>query len=170
MATLSDREVIIRVKQGEIDLFSHVVKKFGFMIERFIKSRLFNKDESDDLVQNTFISFYKAVSKFDENLPVLPYLYQIARNELKMYYRSFKKTVPLIEEITIAEKEEILFDENMLKTLGTEEKKLLLEIADGYSYEEVAKKYRISVNTLKSKVRRARIKLRSVIPSEVEGS
>jgi RNA polymerase sigma-70 factor (ECF subfamily) len=166
MATLSDQDVISKVKEGELDYFSFVVKKFTPRISNFITSRLFRKEDADDLVQNTFISFYKAISRFNTDKPVLPYLYEIARNELKMYFRSHKPTVPLKEEITVADSEEIIFDETYLNVLGKHEKRYLLEIADGYSYQEVAKKYKMSVNTLKSKIRRARLKVNKAYEEE----
>ncbi|MDO8609176.1 MAG: sigma-70 family RNA polymerase sigma factor, partial [bacterium] len=87
---LTDKEAIERIKNGEIDIFSQIVNEYSSKINAYIKAKLFNKLEVDDLVQNTFISFYKALFHFDDTKPVLPYLYQIARNELKMYYRSRK--------------------------------------------------------------------------------
>lgn len=166
MATLSDKDAVLKIKEGELDHFTHIVKKFTARISNFIASRLFRKEEADDLVQNTFISFYKALSRFDADKPILPYLYQIAKNELKMYYRSHKPTVPLKEEITVADSEEIIFDTTSLNILNKHEKSYLLEIADGYSYREVAKKYKMSVNTLKSKIRRARLKINKAYEEE----
>ncbi len=166
MATLSDKEVITKIKEGELDYFSYVVKKFTPRILNFVSARLFKKEEADDLVQNIFISFYKAIIRFNEEKPILPYLYEIARNELKMYYRSHKITVPLKEEITVIDSEEIVFDESSLKVLDKHERSYLLEIADGYTYQEVAKKYKMSVNTLKSKIRRARLKVKKIYEEE----
>lgn len=160
MATLSDKEVIIKIKEGELDHFSFVVKKYSPRILNFVSSRLFKREDADDLVQNIFINFYKAIPRFIEDKPILPYLYEIARNELKMYYRSHKITVPLKEEIAADGPEEIVFDNSSLNILDERERNYLLEIADGYTYQEVAKKYRMSVNTLKSKIRRARLKMK----------
>ncbi len=160
MATLSDKEVVLKIKEGELDHFSFVVKKYSPRILNFVSSRLFKKEDADDLVQNIFINFYKAIPRFVEDKPILPYLYEIARNELKMYYRSHKTTVPLKEEIAVDNTEEIVFDNSSLDILDERERSYLLEIADGYTYQEVAKKYRISVNTLKSKIRRARLKMK----------
>lgn len=160
MATLSDKEVVIKIKEGELDHFSFVVKKYSPRILNFVSSRLFKREDADDLVQNIFINFYKAIPRFIEDKPILPYLYEIARNELKMYYRSHKITVPLKEEIAADGPEEIVFDNSSLNILDERERNYLLEIADGYTYQEVAKKYRMSVNTLKSKIRRARLKMK----------
>src|SRR3972149_8811094 len=156
MRTFSDYKTIKKIKAGEIDHFTEIVRKYTPPIHRYIASRLFNKLEADDLVQNCLISFYKAIANFDEKKPVLPYLYEIAKNELKMYYRAHKPTLPLKEEIVVQEKEEVVFDHTILDALSREEKNILLAVAEGFTYKELSKKHKISINTLKSKVRRAR--------------
>lgn len=155
----SDRDTILKIKNGEIDKYSILVEKYTPTIYRYVKSRINVREDAEDLVQNIFISFYKSIPRFEEIKPVLPYLYKIAQNELKMFYRSKKPTVPLNESI-IAKEEEIYFDKDQLKKLNTYEKELLLSMADGYSYEELGKKYKISINTLKSQIRRARLKIK----------
>src|SRR3989339_1729505 len=108
MAELSDKDIVIKIKNGEINYYSYIVKRYTTLIYRYIERKLFKKDEADDLVQNVFISFYKAIEKFDEKRPIKPYLFQIVQNELKMYYRSFKKDQPLDEQIISEIKQEDL--------------------------------------------------------------
>src|SRR3989339_1940446 len=108
MAGISDKDIIKKIKNGEIDHYSYIVKKYTTLIYKFIERKLFKKDEADDLVQNVFISFYKAIEKFDEKRPIKPYLFQIVQNELKMYYRSYKKSFPLDERIISEIKQEDL--------------------------------------------------------------
>ncbi len=162
MENLQEKDVIQKIKQGEIDYYSVIVKTYAGRIDNYIKSRLFDKDDSDDLTQNVFISFYKAIAGFDENKPVLPYLFEIARNELKMHYRTRKTTAPLREEMASDSGDPVDFDESILNALDGKDKKILLEISEGYSNEEVAKKYKISLNNLKSKIRRARLKIKKI--------
>ena len=66
MAGLHDKEIIKKIKNGEIDFYSYIVKKYTTQIYQYIKAKLFKKEEVDDLVQNVFISFYKAIENFDE--------------------------------------------------------------------------------------------------------
>jgi RNA polymerase sigma-70 factor (ECF subfamily) len=135
MAELSDKDVIIRIRNGEIDHYSYIVKKYTTSIYRYIEGRLFNKHDVSDLVQNTFISFYKALDKFDETKQVKPYLFQIVQNELKMYYRSKKQTIQLNEDIYLTHDREIdITDESYLNYLDKEERKIFQQISDGYSY------------------------------------
>lgn len=162
MVTPSDKDIIVKIKQGEIDQFALIVRKHAQKIENYVGSKLFKKEDVDDLVQEIFISFYKSIPRFNPEKPVLPYLYTITKNQLKMYYRSLKKTVPLKEEIAADTIKDDIPDESVLKILDEKDRIYITEIADGYSYEEVSKRYKISLNTLKSKVRRARLKMKKI--------
>src|SRR5450759_1216158 len=146
MAELSDKDIIKKIKNGEINYFSFIVNKYTTLIYQYIKRKLFNKDETDDLVQNVFISFYKAIERFDEERSIKPYLFQIVQNELKMYFRSYKKSLPLDERIVSEESQEELKIEDF-KLLNSQERGIFKHISDGYSYEEIAKLFKKPLNT-----------------------
>lgn len=163
MTELSDKDIVKKIKNGEIDYYSYIVKKYTTLIYQYIKRKLFKKEETDDLVQNVFISFYKALEKFDEEKPIKPYLFQIVQNELKMYYRSKKQTIQLNEDIYLVHDRGIdIIDDSYLNYLNKDEKKVFQQINEGYSYEEIAKLINKPLNTIKSIVRRGRLKLKKI--------
>jgi|WetSurMetagenome_2_1015567.scaffolds.fasta_scaffold873335_1 RNA polymerase sigma-70 factor, ECF subfamily len=158
-----DSEVIKRIKQGEIDNFSFIIEKYSGKIVRYIKAKLFNKLDVDDLVQNTFVSFYKAIHRFDESKPIGPYLYKIAMNELKMYYRSHKTTVPLHEDSELFAHEGLFYIEDYgqdSKTLSNEQKTVLELLQKEYSYKEIAQKIKRPINTVRTIIRRTRLQMK----------
>ncbi|MFA6017150.1 MAG: sigma-70 family RNA polymerase sigma factor [Patescibacteria group bacterium] len=164
MAGISDKDIIRKIRDGEIDSYSHIVKKYTTSIYRYIKAKLFDKEEVDDLVQNVFISFYKAIEKFDVKRPVKPYLFQIVQNELKMYYRSKKPTVQLSEDIYLIHDRKIdIIDDSYLNYLSIDERKIFSHLKKGYSYKEISKLIKKPINTIKSIVRRGRLKLKKTI-------
>lgn len=164
MAELSDKDIVKKIKTGEIDQYSYIVKKYTVVIYHHIKRKLFKKDEVDDLVQNVFISFYKAIEKFDEERPIKPYLFQIVQNELKMYYRSKKPTTSLNDNIYLEDgRLQDIADDDYLSHLNQVEKNIFQHIDEGYTYEEIAKLLKKPENTLKSIVRRARLKLKDYL-------
>lgn len=163
MVELSDKEIILKIREGEIEEFSLIIKKYSHVIRKYISGKLFDKNETDDLVQETFLSFYKAISSFDESFPILPYLFQIAKNELKMYYRSKKQTVNIDELITIGKEDEYFFEkdefEGLLKYVSDDQQRALKLLYEGYSYEEISQKLQRPLNTIRTLIRRARLKL-----------
>lgn len=159
MAGISDKDIIIKIKNGEIDHYSFIVKKYTTSIYRFIEKKLFKKEDTDDLVQNVFISFYKSLDRFDEKRPVKPYLFQIVQNELKMYYRSKKPTVQLDENVYLVHDRDIDIQDDIFTSLKNDEKRIFKYISDGYNYHEIAQIFKKPLNTIKSIVRRGRLKL-----------
>lgn len=165
MQTLSDKEVITRVKNGEIDYFYYIVKKYTVQILTFVTKKLSNREDAEDIVQNSFLHFYKAINRFDQNKQIQPYLYQIVRNELKMLWRSRKITISLDEKI-VADKEQEDLDiediERHLNKLPLEQKKTLQLVSEGYSYKEIAKNLKRPLNTVRTIIRRARLQLTKI--------
>lgn len=155
----TDRAIIEEIRGGNIDRFELLVDKYSARIQSFVRSRLFKKEEADDIVQNSFIHFYKALRSFNITKPVYPYLLQIARNELNMYFRKNHPTLPLNEDVlqimdTHENKDEINLITDGLKP---DNKKALLWFAEGYSYQEIAKRLDKPLNTVRTLIHRARL-------------
>lgn len=162
MNGLTDQEAIRRVKNGEINNFIYIVRKYSKAIHSYVYKKLFKKEDVDDVVQNAFLNFYKAIDRFDEKRPVLPYLFQIVKNEIKMYFRVTKKTIRLDERIIKEETEDDIEKEDieqLLKSLPEEQKKALELVGTGFSYREIAEKLNRPINTVRTIIRRARLRL-----------
>jgi len=160
-----DKEVIKKIKKGEIDYFEVLVKKYSKVIYSYLFSRLKKKEDCEDLSQEIFLSFYKSINRFDEGRPVLPYLFEITKNSLKMFYRKRKIFLPLKEEII--KEDDFKFFEDIevnsfgnLNKLNEKEKKIFEMLGQGYKIKEIAKILRIKENTIKSIIRRGRLKLK----------
>lgn len=163
MEELSDKEIIRRVLEGDIEAFSFIVRKYSQVIAAYISKRLFDKNVRDDLVQNTFLSFYKSVGRFDISRSVLPYLFRIAQNELKMYFRTYKSTIQIDKAFGIGKEDRYDFEEddytNLFKFISPESRKALQLLYEGYSYREISTKLKKPLNTIKTLIRRARLEL-----------
>ncbi len=155
---MSDGAVIVRVKRGDIDKFEVLVDRYTTKIRAFVVQRLFDKEEADDIVQNSFIQFYKALAQFNISKPVYPYLLQITRNELNMYFRQHHKTVPLNEDIIQAIEKPLAEDTSeILRGLKEDNRKALSWFAEGYSYKEISMRLNKPINTVRTLIRRARL-------------
>lgn len=165
MLKLSDQQVIEKIKNGEIDYFSFIVKNYTKQIYNFVSKKISNKEDVEDIVQSSFLQLYKAIGRLDEDKPILPYLYQVVRNEMKMFWRGRKAMLPLDEKI-VAEEKEVLLEteliEKQLDTLPKEQKKAVKLVSEGYSYREIAKFLGRPINTIRTLIRRARIKLKNL--------
>ena len=155
----NDKDALYRIKQGDIDRYEIIVKKYTGRIHQYISSKLFNKEEVDDIVQTTFIRFYKAINRFDETKQILPYLYEIAKNELKMFFRSHKETLQLNEQTAGGPAQEYFTDielEQLLQSIPPDQQKAIKMLYEGYTYREIATILKRPINTVRTIISRTR--------------
>lgn len=165
MGDITDKEAIKKVKNGQIDFFAFIVKKYTPKIVVYIVHKIVSHDDREDIIQNTFIQFYKSLKRFDETRPILPYLVEILKNETKMFFRSRRQQLSLDEAILIDEGETLwqlsttVDIEKIIASLSQNQKKLLQLIQEGYTYKEISKKMGHPLNTIKTWVRRVRLEI-----------
>src|SRR4030042_500680 len=71
---------IIKVKQGNRHLFEKLVLKYQKRIYYTARKIVLDHDDTNDIVQETFIKVYMHLDRFDEALPFYPWLQKIAVN------------------------------------------------------------------------------------------
>ena len=161
---MEDKELIKKIKNGEINNFVFIVRKYHSKLYQFFSQRLLEREAIDDLIQETLIKFYKNINRFNEEKSIAPYLLAMAQNELKMYWRKNReKTLSLSENIE-DESENFLMgkDESLLLSLDKRERKIINFIKQGYRYNEIGKRLKINENTIKTIMRRLRLKIKKI--------
>lgn len=94
------RETILveRICAGETEAFDELYKMFAPMVHGIILARV-RRDEADDLVQEVFIQAYKNINSLRDREKVGGWLAMIARNRAAEFYRQFKPTEELSEDL-----------------------------------------------------------------------
>ena len=175
MNKLSDNEIMLEVKAGEI-------AKLGLLYERY-KNRLFgffyhmngNKVQSEDMVQNVFIRILSYRHTYSSQNNFASWIFQIARN---LNYDSHKRqkkerrkadTLEQIEDFPQADNihTKIILGEDLstlrlaLDQIGIENKAfLVLSKLKGLRYKEIAEIMDCTEGNARTKVHRALHKLR----------
>ena len=162
---LEEKDIIIKIKRGEIDFFGLLVKKYSRIAFFYSKKRVKNISDVEDIVQNSFIKAYKAMDRLDENQGFSGYFFAILRNEIVDFYRQKKDAEPLFESLTGQDLENYGFkiDVDDLYTKIRPEYKTVLQLyTEGFSYQEIAIKLKKPINTIKTLIRRARIEAKKL--------
>jgi len=136
--------------------------------EIYIFLRKFLKDEeiAKDILQETFL---KAMKVSLEEEKAKNYLFKIAKNLAIDYLRKEGRLVYEEEllEGNVENPEYIIENRDIWRPLNEIEKEvLILYYYKGYSYEEISKKLRISLNTVKSHIYRAKKKIYNYLDGE----
>lgn len=82
------RRLIRSVKAGRTRDFTFLVREFSLSVRAFIHSRVQNRADAEDLAQQTFISAYRGLEKFDTEQSFEGWLIGIAKNRILMHFRT----------------------------------------------------------------------------------
>lgn len=156
MKIFSEKELIVKIKQGEINYFEFFVKKYSRIALRFAIKKTGNIHDAEDIVQNSFIKIYRAMERLDENQQFYPYFFSILKNEIIEFFRKNRKTESLPENLFSPENNSDL-TYSFFDKLKNIHKQVLQLYADGYSYNDISKKLKKPINTVKTLMRRARL-------------
>lgn len=168
-----DNLLIKKYLEGDEQSLEILVKKYLKPIYSFVYKNVGNSAEAEDITQETFVKIWKNIKKFDQNKNFKPWIFQIAKNTSIDFLRK-KKAIPFSKFEN--EKGQNILLENMASTPsnligGLSDKKVLaaaieglndreqkiinLRYNDGLSFKEIAQILKESINTVKSRYRRA---------------
>lgn len=171
------------LREGDRAEFARLVEQYSPMIYRLGLKMLNNPQDAEDILQETFIKAYKHIDKFDGRSSVSTWLYRIATNEALMSLRKKRPDtvsfdVPSIYESEPQEplqiidwccmpEEEYLTAEGRLRLDQAAERLpeslrivFVLRDIEGLSTRETAEVLNISETAVKTRLSRARLRLR----------
>lgn len=97
----NDRELITNLKRDDKKevAFNELVIKYQERLYWHIRKIVLNHDDTDDVLQNTFIKIWKNIDNFRQESSLYTWLYKIATNESLTFINSNKRKhfVPMNE-------------------------------------------------------------------------
>lgn len=181
---MDDIDIIKRIKAGDPESFSLLVEKYHRQLLNFIYRLIRDEKIVEDLGQDVFLRVYKSLCTFDEQrgTPFSAWLFMSARNRCISELRKNQKRINLsIEDagaIAVQGKsaEEAMADEERrqailmsLEQLSEPYKRVILQSLRGDSLEEIALESGTSIGTVKSRLFRAREKMRVILSERFGG-
>jgi RNA polymerase sigma-70 factor (ECF subfamily) len=86
-AECSDGELAALSLAGRQDAFAEIIRRHREPVYRLIRGYTGNPEEALDLVQDTFISAFKHLDRYDQSRPFRPWLARIAINKCRDWSR-----------------------------------------------------------------------------------
>ncbi|MFN7770070.1 MAG: RNA polymerase sigma factor [Planctomycetaceae bacterium] len=92
-----DRLLVARIRQGDPQAWSDCIARFEGRLLAFVQSRLRDRAQSEDVVQETFLGFVIALPNYDDQTPLESFLFAIAAHKLTDTLRRLgrRPTLPL---------------------------------------------------------------------------
>lgn len=94
---ISDFLLIQKIRNGDNRAGNEFVKKYYPLIYQYCFLHIHDRDCAEDMTQETFVRFFEAVMNRTDIAKVKSYLYRVAGNIVKNYYR--KKKELLLEKL-----------------------------------------------------------------------
>jgi RNA polymerase sigma factor (sigma-70 family) len=159
--------------------FDDLVKKTEKRLRSFIRRRIWNPDEVEDLLQASFLEALRSQDKFRGHSAPETWLFGIAMNLIRSHMRKSIQWKEYATEIMLEEvfthfaedpcdaliRQTVLAHLSMaFERLSPEMRKtLLLIVEQGVSYQQAAQELGIPIGTVRSRLNRARQMLREYI-------
>jgi len=181
----TDEDLVREAQAGESTAFDELVRRYTNVVYRILYKILRHEEDTQDALQDTFVSAYRALPRFRQDAKFSTWIYRIATNAALMKARARKtnlvsldhpsddseaKTVWELPDWSATPDEEILtvetrqVMEEAIQALPAEQRAaFVLHDVQNLSSAETAEAMGITVSAVNSRLHRARVFLRDRI-------
>jgi RNA polymerase sigma-70 factor (ECF subfamily) len=169
---VSDEALMLDFQRGSREAFEELFERYRQPLYAFFRRRLNNSEVAEDLTHEAFLAVLRGAARYEPRARLRTYLYGIALNLLSAERRKQKKTesVTYISQepaSTPASDPTFWVREALQKLDPTEREILMLREYEQLSYSEIADVLRLPINTVRSRLFRSRMALKSYLePAE----
>ena len=164
-------ELIIKSQNGDKEAFTEAIYEIRHELFKVAKCRLSNEDDIEDSVQETMIIAFQSIKKLKNVGSFKPWIIQILINECnKIYKKNYSKNISIENEVLenmckttskYQNLEELDFN-SILNGLNYNEKvAITLFYLEDYSIADIAKILKTNPNTIKTRLRRGKDKIKN---------
>ena len=180
-AACDDAEVLVRAREGDRNAFGALVKAYERRAYAVAYGFVHNRDDALELAQEAFARAYRAMPRFDTELPFYPWLYRIIKNTCINHLKKRKRRGETSLDGLLAAgfdaaqaaenpvKNALLGDMRaaiasaMAKLSSSHREVLMMRHFQDLSYAEIAQCLDIPKGTVMSRLHAARIALRNAL-------
>lgn len=147
---MSDVKILKDIRNGDIEKFSLLYEKYFERIYRFIYSKTYNREVTEDICSSSFIKCLENIQNFKgDGSKLVSWIYQIARNQIIDFYRRDKKDKNVDDLWDLSSKEDIEIDlinresfnylhKNLQRLKSVERDIIILHIWEELTFREIA--------------------------------
>ncbi|WP_416148992.1 sigma-70 family RNA polymerase sigma factor [Salipaludibacillus sp. HK11] len=169
---VDDRELII----------DQLIDEYSDAILHLVYTYVKNRTTAEDLTQEIFIKCYEKLDQFNQQAKIKTWLYRIASNHCKDYLRSWHyrkiilnekiltytpSTSKTVEEEIIAKNEETRLMNAVMSLHLKYREVVFLHYYEELSLAEISNVTRVNINTIKTRLKRAKELLKDNMIEEV---
>jgi RNA polymerase sigma-70 factor (ECF subfamily) len=163
----TDEALMLEFRHGSREAFDELFARYRDGLYGFFLRRLGSQARAEELTQDTFLAVLRATARYEPRATVRSYLFGIAWNLVSGERRKLGHDPlgePAAEPANDARPDSSLWVRQALARLEPAEREILmLREYEQLSYDEIAGLLRVPVNTVRSRLFRARMALRELL-------
>jgi len=164
----SDEALMLEFQRGSREAFEELFARYREPLYGFFRRRLASKDRAEDLAQETFLAVIRAAVRYEPRAMVKTYLYGIALKVLAAERRRLSGNESQLEAEhepaqDSASESAVWVRQALAKLDAPEREILMLREYEQLNYEEIAEVLKLPVNTVRSRLFRARMALKQFL-------
>jgi len=160
---VTDEKLIIAIRQSDYGSYNNLFVRYYSRLCQYVYSITHEKEDTEDIVQELFLSLWNNRKKIEITTNVSAYLYRMAKNFTLNHIRASKKHQDLSglqDELSAGSEEDQLESDEFrialydcIERLPSRSREvLLLHRIEGLKQKEIAEKLSISVKTIKNQI------------------
>jgi RNA polymerase sigma factor (sigma-70 family) len=168
---ISDEDLMLQFQNGSREAFEELFARYRQPLCGFFHRRLGNAARADDLTQETFLAVVRARVRYEPRALVRTYLYGIALKLIsaeRRWQRRRSEAPPAGQAASPPQGENAIWIGQALGKLEEMDREILmLREYEELSYAEIAKLLHVGLNTVRSRLFRARLALKNLLAGDV---
>lgn len=173
---MTDAELVTRTRNGDTEAFGQLVARYYDVCWRFAYHMLGERADAEDVIQESFLRAYLALSKYDERDQFRGWLFRILTNQCRnaLTSRGRRGRRFIQDEVAIEgapappdAPPNGIHDLALTKALAqldpAQREALLLKYAEGLEYTEMSAMTGVGESALKMRVKRGSERLRGLL-------
>ena len=175
---LDDFELIELIRTGSNHYFTVLVERHQNRVFQFVLALLRNRQDAEDVAQETFVGAFRKLNSFEGRSSFFTWLRRLAYNASIDHLRKQKSrksdlSTPDVSSLAasqnenpvnqIEERETIDAVRSAIDQLSEDQRSIVcMRDIDGMDYSEIASVLDIPIGTVRSRLHRARLELKSI--------
>lgn len=164
--------IIIEASEGSVESFESIYKAYSGFVYNVAFRVVNNIDEAQEVTQEVFLAIYRKLKSFQFKSSFKTWVYRITVNMAIDYAkkrakeqlyrgvydddRKLNQTIDSVGESIEREQQEKIIS-TLLEALNPDQRAcIVLRNIEGLSYQEIAETLNININTVRSRIKRAR--------------
>jgi len=167
----SDEQLMQEFQNGSTKAFEELFDRFRNSIHGFFRRRLNHAARAEELAQETFLIILRGVERYEVRAKFKTYIFGIAIKQLwserRRQLRETKMSAEPVEEGSEKDPATSLWIRDALAQMDSERREvLMLREYEQLSYEDISEILSIPLNTVRSRLSRARTELRALLDEQ----